>query len=179
MRLNFYSRRRRFNKSLLGSHKNSLTLTKKPKTCDLSSYACWVAAVATLYATYPRAFRLRNRKGLRHSMLALTPHSGDCSGASLEMPSEAFLHTKTHSLTKRTKTCDLSSYACWVAAVATLYATYPRAFRLRDRTGRAILCLRLSSKWRLVGRCTRSAFRRTPSRFKNSNAITGGRYLDF
>ena len=97
MRLNFYSRRRRFNKSLLGSHKNSLTLTKKPKTCDLSSYACWVAVVATLYATYPRAFRLRNRKGLRHSMLALTPHSGDCSGASLEMPSEAFLHTKTRS----------------------------------------------------------------------------------
>ena len=29
MRLNFYSRRRRFNKSLLGSHKNTLTLTKK------------------------------------------------------------------------------------------------------------------------------------------------------
>ena len=44
---------------------------------------------------------------------------------------------------------------------------YPRAFRLRDRKGRAILCLRLSSNWGLVGRCTRSAFRRTPSH-KNS-----------
>ena len=42
--------------------------------------------------------------------------------------------------------------------------------RLRDRKGRAILCLRLSSNWGLVGRCTRSAFRRTPSRFKNGNA---------
>ena len=40
---------------------------------------------------------------------------------------------------------------------------YPIAMRLRDRKGRAILCLRLSSKWELVGRCTRSAFRRTPS----------------
>ena len=40
---------------------------------------------------------------------------------------------------------------------------YPVAMRLRDRKGRAILCLRLSSKWELVGRCTRSAFRRTPS----------------
>ena len=40
---------------------------------------------------------------------------------------------------------------------------YPVAIRLRDRKGRAILCLRLSSKWGLVGRCTRSAFRRTPS----------------
>ena len=40
---------------------------------------------------------------------------------------------------------------------------YPIAIRLRDRKGRAILCLRLSSKWGLVGRCTRSAFRRTPS----------------
>ena len=39
--------------------------------------------------------------------------------------------------------------------------------RLRDRKGRTILCLRLSSKWGLVGRCTRSAFRRTPSH-KNS-----------
>ena len=45
---------------------------------------------------------------------------------------------------------------------------YPIAMRLRDRKGRAILCLRLSSKWELVGRCTRSAFRRTPSRFKNN-----------
>ena len=35
MRLNFYSRRRRFNKSLLGSHKNSLTLTKKRSLCSL------------------------------------------------------------------------------------------------------------------------------------------------
>ena len=54
---------------------------------------------------------------------------------------------------------------------------YPVAMRLRDRKGRAILCLRFSSKWGLVGRCTRSAFRRTPShkkalRFKNSKAIT-------
>ena len=40
---------------------------------------------------------------------------------------------------------------------------YPVAIRLRDRKGRAILCLRLSSKWGLVGRYTRSAFRRTPS----------------
>ena len=40
---------------------------------------------------------------------------------------------------------------------------YPIAIRLRDRMGRAILCLRLSSKWGLVGRYTRSAFRRTPS----------------
>ena len=40
---------------------------------------------------------------------------------------------------------------------------YPIAIRLRDRKGRAILCLRLSSKWGLVGRYTRSAFRRTPS----------------
>ena len=56
---------------------------------------------------------------------------------------------------------------------------YPVAMRLRDRKGRAILCLRLSSKWGLVGRCTRSAFRRTPSRFKNSNAITGDRFLEF
>ena len=56
---------------------------------------------------------------------------------------------------------------------------YPVAMRLRDRKGRAILCLRLSSKWGLVGRCTRSAFRRTPSRFKNSNAITGDRFQEF
>jgi hypothetical protein len=55
---------------------------------------------------------------------------------------------------------------------------YPIAIRLRDRKGRAILCLRLSSKWGLVGRCTWSAFRRTPSHFKNSNAVTGGRYLE-
>ena len=89
------------------------------------------------------------------------------------------------------------------------------AMRLRDRKGRAILCLRLSSKWGLVGRCTRSAFRRTPSHkntliclvgvtlpatpavrkqksiafsiqksvhfvhFKNGNAITGDRFLEF
>ena len=56
---------------------------------------------------------------------------------------------------------------------------YPIAIRLRDRKGRAILCLRLSSKWGLVGRYTRSAFRRTPSRFKNGNAITGDRFLEF
>ena len=43
--------------------------------------------------------------------------------------------------------------------------------RLRDREGRAILCLRLSSKWGLVGRYTRSAFRRTPSH-KNSLTLT-------
>ena len=56
---------------------------------------------------------------------------------------------------------------------------YPIAIRLRDRKGRAILCLRLSSKWGLVGRCTRSAIQGTPSRFKNSNAITGDRFLEF
>ena len=50
---------------------------------------------------------------------------------------------------------------------------YPIAIRLRDRKGRAILCLRLSSKWGLVGRCTRSAFRRTPSH-KNSFTLLSG-----
>ena len=75
-----------------------LFLLVNQKLAAYRPHGYWVAAVATLYATYPIAFRLRNRKGLRHSMLALTPHSGDCSGASLEMPSEAFLHTKTHSL---------------------------------------------------------------------------------
>ena len=52
---------------------------------------------------------------------------------------------------------------------------YPVAMRLRDRKGRAILCLRLSSKWELVGRCTRSAFRRTPSH-KNTLTLTKKRY---
>ena len=65
---------------------------------------------------------------------------------------------------------------------------YPVAMRLRDRKGRAILCLRLSSKWGLVGRYTRSVFRRTPShlqksahyiRFKNGKAVTGDRFLEF
>ena len=56
---------------------------------------------------------------------------------------------------------------------------YPVAMRLRDRKGRAILCLRLSSKWGLVGRCTRSAIQGTPSRFKNGNAIIGDRFLEF
>ena len=99
MRLNFYSRRRRFNKSLLGSHKNSLTLTKKPKTCDLSSYACWVAAVATLYATYPIAFRLRNRKGLRHSMFALILQVGTCRALHSEcVPSHSFTQKSVHSV---------------------------------------------------------------------------------
>ena len=107
MRLNFYSRRRRFNKSLLGSHKNSLTLTKKPKTCDLSSYACWVAAVATLYATYPRAFRLRNRKGLRHSMFALILQVGTCRALHSEcVPSHSFTQ-KLASLTKKRSLCSL------------------------------------------------------------------------
>ena len=50
---------------------------------------------------------------------------------------------------------------------------YPVAIRLRDRKGRAILCLRLSSKWGLVGRCTRSAFRRTPSPTENTAASRG------
>ena len=54
---------------------------------------------------------------------------------------------------------------------------YPVAMRLRDRKGRAILCLRLSSKWELVGRCTRSAFRRILHAYKNGNAITGDRFL--
>ena len=53
---------------------------------------------------------------------------------------------------------------------------YPVAMRLRDRKGRAILCLRLSSKWGLVGRCTRSAFRRTPSH-KNTLTLTKKRSL--
>ena len=52
---------------------------------------------------------------------------------------------------------------------------YPVAMRLRDRKGRAILCLRLSSKWGLVGSCTRSAFRRTPSH-KNTLTLTKKRY---
>ena len=52
---------------------------------------------------------------------------------------------------------------------------YPVAMRLRDRKGRAILCLRLSSKRELVGRCTRSAFRRTPSH-KNTLMLTKKRY---
>ena len=56
---------------------------------------------------------------------------------------------------------------------------YPVAMRLRDRKGRAILCLRLSSKWELVGRCTRSAFRRTPSRLQKRQCYYGDRFLEF
>ena len=60
-------------------------------------------------------------------------------------------------------------YAKWDTIGGRSYPVrhYPVAMRLRDRKGRAILCLRFSSKWGLVGRCTRSAFRRTPSH-KNS-----------
>ena len=42
---------------------------------------------------------------------------------------------------------------------------YPKAIRLRDRKGRAILCVALTPQsGGLLGRNTRSAFRRTPSR---------------
>ena len=56
---------------------------------------------------------------------------------------------------------------------------YPVAMRLRDRKGRAILCLRLSSKWGLVGRCTRSAFRRTPSHKNAFVLLTNKKALRF
>ena len=38
MRLNFYSRRRRFNKSLLGSHKNTLRSQKSQKHLPSTMY---------------------------------------------------------------------------------------------------------------------------------------------
>ena len=56
---------------------------------------------------------------------------------------------------------------------------YPVAMRLRDRKGRAILCLRLSSKWGLVGRCTRSAFRRTPSHKNTLCSQKSAHYIHF
>jgi len=43
---------------------------------------------------YPIALRLRDRKGHAILCIALNPQSGDSSGATLEVPSEALLHAQ-------------------------------------------------------------------------------------